>query len=381
VPEDISVTAEQDLVFTGMMGIIDPPRPEVRDAVAKCKTAGILPVMITGDHPLTAMHIAEELGIARNGKMMTGYELTQRSVQELEESVEKISVYARVAPEHKLNIVQAFQDRRHIVSMTGDGVNDAPALKKADIGVAMGITGTDVSKEVADMVLLDDNFSTIVAAVEEGRVIYDNIRKFIKYLLTTNSGEILVMLLAPFLGMPLPLLPLQILWINLVTDGLPALALSVEPAERDIMNRPPRHPTETVFSRGVGRHILWVGFVMGFVPLAAGYFFWTHNRSEWQTIVFITLTFSQIAHVLAIRSERDSLFAMGIFSNRPLFGAVLLTSVLQIAVIYFPPVSEVFRTVPLTFAQLMVCIGLSSIIFWLVEFEKFLARRNAKKPN
>ncbi|RJQ53857.1 MAG: cation-translocating P-type ATPase [Desulfobacteraceae bacterium] len=381
-PEDRSLdSVEQDLVFTGMMGIIDPPRPEAKDAVAKCRSAGILPVMITGDHPFTAMHIAEELGIARNGDVLTGQDLARKSVQELRESVEKISVYARVAPEHKLNIVQAFQEGGHIVSMTGDGVNDAPALKKADIGVAMGITGTDVSKEVADMVLLDDNFSTIVAAVEEGRIIYDNIRKFIKYLLTTNSGEILVMLVAPFLGMPLPLLPLQILWINLVTDGLPALALSLEPGERNVMNRPPRHPNETVFSRGVGRHILWVGLVMGLVPLGAGFFFWTNGRSEWQTIVFVTLTFSQLAHVLAIRSERDSLFTIGILSNRPLFGAVVLTALLQLAVIYFPPVSGLFHTVSLTFPHLMLCIGLSSLIFWVVEFEKLLTRRSRKREN
>jgi len=380
-PEDGRLkSTEQDLVFAGMMGIIDPPRPEAKGAVAKCKTAGIRPVMITGDHPFTALNIAEELGIApKKGRVTTGSELARMPARELKETVQTHSVYARVAPAHKLNIVQALQDQGHIVSMTGDGVNDAPALKRADIGVAMGVTGTDVSKQVSDMVLLDDNFSTIVAAVEEGRIIYDNIRKFIKYLLTTNFGEILVMLLAPFLGMPLPLLPLQILWINLVTDGLPALALSIEPAEKDIMNRPPRHPNETVFARGVGRHILWVGVVMGLVPLGAGFFFWKSGRPEWQTVVFVTLTFAQLAHVMAIRSERDSLLTIGIFSNRPLFGAVLLTAVLQFAVIYIPPVSKVFRTLPLALPQLVLCIALSWLIFWVVEFEKYLARRKRRR--
>jgi Ca2+-transporting ATPase len=379
-PEDDQLkSAEQDLIFAGMMGIIDPPRPEAKGAVATCKTAGIRPVMITGDHPFTALNIAEELGIAQKAKVVTGPDLARMPASELKETVQTNSVFARVAPEHKLNIVQALQDQGHIVSMTGDGVNDAPALKRADIGVAMGVTGTDVSKQVSDMVLLDDNFSTIVAAVEEGRIIYDNIRKFIKYLLTTNSGEILVMLLAPFLGMPLPLLPLQILWINLVTDGLPALALSVEPAEKNIMNRPPRPPNETVFSRGVGRHILWVGVVMGLVPLAAGFFFWKSGRPEWQTVVFVTLTFAQLAHVMAIRSERDSLFSIGIFSNRPLFGAVILTAVLQFAVIYIPTVSRVFRTLPLALPQLLLCVALSSLIFWVVELEKYLARKKRRR--
>src|SRR3989339_156650 len=234
--------------------------------------------MITGDHPLTALAIARQLGIAQDARVLTGQELDRLSVQELERLVEKVPVYARVSPEHKLKIVQALQNRGQVAAMTGDGVNDAPALKKADIGVAMGITGTDVSKEAADMVLLDDNFATIVAAVEEGRVIYDNIRKFIKYLLTTNSGELWVMLLAPFMGMPLPLLPLQILWINLVTDGLPALALSVEPAERDVMRRRPRRTTDNIFGEGMGWHILWVGLLMCVVSLGIGY--WDASLGE-----------------------------------------------------------------------------------------------------
>ncbi len=251
-------TVEQELIFVGLAGMIDPARTEVQQAVQTCRQAGIRPIMITGDHPLTAGYIARELGFDTNGKVLTGQELERMSSQELEETVAHTSVYARVSPEHKLKIVEALQKGGQIAAMTGDGVNDAPALKKADIGVAMGITGTDVSKEAADMVLLDDNFATIVAAVEEGRTIYDNIRKFIKYTLSSNAGEIWVMILAPFLGMPLPLLPVQILWINLVTDGLPGLALGVEKAERDTMQRPPYPPNENIFARHRARyHLGW----------------------------------------------------------------------------------------------------------------------------
>jgi P-type Ca2+ transporter type 2C len=287
-----------------------------------------------------------------------------------------VSVYARVSPEHKLKIVQELQKRHHIVAMTGDGVNDAPALKKADIGVAMGITGTDVSKEVADMVLLDDNFATLVAAVEEGRVIYDNIRKFLKYMLTSNSGELYVMLVGPLLGMPLPLLPLQILWINLVTDGLPALALGVEPAEPDIMRRPPYKPKENIFGGGLGRHILWVGALMGLIPLATGYTSWRGQNPHWQTMLLTVLTFCQMSQVMAVRSNHMSLFKQGLLTNKPLLGAVLLTVLLQFVVIYFPFMQEVFHTKALSFSELAVCIGLSSIIFWIVEIEKrFFSRR------
>ena len=327
---------EHDLTFLGMVGMIDPPRSEAKDAVETCKRAGIRPVMITGDHPLTARHIATELGIAEDRRILMGRELAGLSNEDLANLVEEVPVYARVSPENKLDIVEALQEKGHIVAMTGDGVNDAPALKRADIGVAMGITGTDVSKEAADMVLTDDNFATIVAAVEQGRVIYDNIRKFIKYLLTSNSAEILVMLVGPFLGLGLPLLPLQILWINLVTDGPPALALSAEPAERGIMRRPPRPPGESVFGRGLGRHVVWVGALMALVSLATGLCYSQTAPEIWQTMVFTTLTLSQLSHVMAIRSGDESLFRVGPLSNKPLLGAVALTFALQLLAIYAP---------------------------------------------
>jgi Ca2+-transporting ATPase len=365
---------ERAMTFIGMVGMIDPPRPEVREAVDTAKAAGIRPVMITGDHPLTARQIAWELNIATDGQPLTGRDLAGMSVDDLEQVVDEVAVYARVSPEHKLKIVQAFQDRGQIVAMTGDGVNDAPALKKADIGVAMGITGTDVSKEAADMVLLDDNFTTIVAAVNEGRTIYDNIRKFIKYTLTSNAGEIWVMLLAPLAGMPLPLLPLQILWINLVTDGLPGLALGVEPPERDTMSRPPYHPQESIFGRGLGRHVAWVGLLMGLVSLGMGYLTWRAGWESWQTMVFTTLTLSQMGNALAVRS-RESLFKVGLLSNKALLGAVLLTFVLQLAVIYVPFLQNLFKTTALSAGELLLSLVLSTVVFWGVELEKWLLRR------
>jgi Ca2+-transporting ATPase len=367
---------EHELIFVGLIGMIDPPRPEVKEGIATCKTAGIRPVMITGDHPLTALHIARELGIGDGARrVVTGQELATMSVEDLEAIVEEVAVYARVSPEHKLKIVQALQNRGHVAAMTGDGVNDAPALKKADIGVAMGITGTDVSKEAADMVLLDDNFATIVAAVQEGRTIYSNIRKFIKYTMTSNAGEIWVMLLAPFLGMPLPLLPLQILWVNLLTDGLPGLALTVEPAERDTMRRPPYQPHENIFGRGMGRDILWVGLLMGLICLGIGFWGWSAGRPAWQTMVFTTLTLSQMGNALATRSERNSLLAIGPWSNKALWGAVLLTLILQLAVVYVPFLQGIFGTVALSPAELATSLVLSTIVFWGVEAGKALLRR------
>ena len=370
---------ERNLTFLGIVGMIDPPRSEAKDAVEICQRAGIRPVMITGDHPLTARHIATELGIAEDKRILTDRDLASLPREDLVDLVEEVPVYARVSPEHKLDIVEALQEKGHIVAMTGDGVNDAPALKRADIGVAMGITGTDVSKEAADMVLTDDNFATIVAAVEQGRVIYDNIRKFIKYLLTSNSAEILVMLVGPFVGLGLPLLPLQILWINLVTDGPPALALSTEPAERDIMRRPPRPPRESVFARGLGRHVIWVGVLMALVSLATGLWYSQIAPEIWQTMVFTTLTLSQLSHVMAIRSGNESLFRVGLLSNKPLLGAVALTFVLQLLAIYTPFFQRFLETEALPLADLAIAVALSTIIFWAVEVEKWLGRRKASR--
>lgn len=368
---------EQDLIFVGMLGMIDPPRAEVADSVVRCRSAGIRPMMITGDHPLTAMHIAQQLRIADDGQVLTGAELERTSSDDLRAAVENTSVYARVAPKHKLQLVQALQDNGHVVAMTGDGVNDAPALKQAHIGVAMGITGTDVSKEASQMVLLDDNFATIVNAVEEGRIVYDNIRKFVKYTMTSNAGEVWVMVLGPLMGMPLPLLPLQILWINLVTDGLPGLALALEEAERDTMRRPPHPPREHILGRGMGRDIAWIGLLMGLVSLAMGYWWWAFRsapEAHWRTIVFTVLTLSQMGNALAIRSARDSLFRIGIFSNRVLISSVALTFGLQLGVIYWPPLQAIFKTTALTGVELLSCIALSTIVFWAVEAQKFLLR-------
>jgi Ca2+-transporting ATPase len=366
---------ERDLTFLGLIGMIDPPRLEVKAAVRTCARAGITIVMITGDHSMTALAIARELALPAAEHVLTGQELTEMSADELERRVNTTRVYARVNPEHKLAIVRALQQQGQIVAMTGDGVNDAPALKQADIGVAMGVTGTDVARETADMVLLDDNFGTIVAAVEEGRTIYDNIRKFLRYLLTTNSAEVWVMLLAPIVGMPLPLLPLQILWMNLVTDGLPALALSVEPAERQVMRRPPRAPSESLFARGLGWKIVWVGLLMSLLVLGLGFWLWSSGDPRWRTIIFTTLTFAQMANVLAIRSERDLLFQVGPLSNKPLLGAVALTVALQLAVVYVPFLQGIFSTQPLTWSELALTAALSAVVFLAVEAEKLALRR------
>ena len=371
-------TIEQNLTFVGLVGIVDPPRAEARAAVATCAAAGIRAVMITGDHPLTAAYIARQLGIASHDRILTGADLERLSNEQLAAVVDEVHVYARVSPAHKLKIVEALQQRGHIVAMTGDGVNDAPALKKAHIGVAMGITGSDVSKEAADMVLLDDNFATIVAAVEEGRVIYDNIRKFVKYLLTTNSSELWLMLLAPFLGMPLPLLPLQILWINLVTDGPTALTLGVEPAERGVMQRPPYAPNESIFARTLGSHVVWVGMVMAALTLGVGYWHWHAADEQWRTMVFTTLAFSQMAHVLAIRSSSDSLFSIGVLSNRWLAAAVAGTVMLQLMVVYVPVFNRVFDTLPLSIGELALTMLLASVVFAAVEIEKWLRRRGPR---
>ena len=376
-PQTLSAdSVESGLCFLGLVGLMDPPRSEAKEAVALCKTAGITPVMITGDHPATARAIAIRLGIVDDGcKVLTGAELARMSLAEFEKQVKDVRVYARMAPEQKIKIVKALQDRGEFIAMTGDGVNDAPALRAANIGIAMGKSGTDVAREASHMVLLDDNFATIVIAVREGRRIYDNIRKFIEYSLTGNSAEIWMLFLAPFLGLPIPLLPIHILWINLVTDGLPGLALAVEPEERGIMQRPPRAPQESIFAQGMWQHILWIGLLMAGVSLfAQGWTYFT-GSAHWQSIVFTVLTLSRMGLVLAIRSERESLFSQGLFSNMPLLGAVLLTFGLQLAVLYVPVLQPIFKTEALSLYEFLFCLALSSVVFFVVEIEKWLRRR------
>jgi len=379
LPED-DESVEKEQIFVGMIAMMDPPRPEVKHAVATAKTAGVRPVMITGDHPLTALQIARDLDIAENDHYLSGGDLSKLDQDQLEEKVEDISVYARVAPEHKLNIVEALQSKGEIVAMTGDGVNDAPALKRADIGVAMGITGTDVSKEASDMVLLDDNFTTIVAAIEEGRMIFDNIRKFIKYTLSSNTGELFLMLVGPFIGMPLPLLPLQILWINLVTDGLPGLALAEEKGERGIMKRSPFNPQESIFSRGLGMQIIWIGVLLGLVSLVVGYIYWVKDpNGVWRTMVFTTLVLAQMGNALATRSFIDPLYKIGVFSNRLMVGAVLLGGLLQLALIYVPFLQNVFKTKPLSALDLLICLAASVVVFVVIEIIKIIRSRQDKE--
>jgi Ca2+-transporting ATPase len=367
---------ECDLGFVGLVGLLDPPRAEAREAVALCRTAGITPVMITGDHPATARAIATRLGIATaDGAVLSGQELERLTLPEFERHVERVRVYARVAPAQKIKIVQALQDQGEFVAMTGDGVNDAPALKRADIGVAMGITGTDVAKEASHMILLDDNFATIVSAVREGRRIFDNIRKFVRYVMAGNTGEIVTLFLAPFFGLPIPLLPIHILWVNLVTDGLPGLALAVEPAERGIMQRGPRVPTESIFAHGLWQHVVWVGCLIGALCLLTQAWAIHVADAHGQTMVFTVLTLAQMFHVLAIRSERDSLLTQGLLSNTSMLGAVALTFVLQLALIYVPALNVIFHTQPLTLAELGACIAIAGLVFVTVEIEKFCIRR------
>lgn len=374
-PEADWLGLESDLDFYGKVGMIDPPREEVKLAISECKTAGIHPVMITGDHPATARAIAEAVGIWKKGDLvLTGAELGNLSDAAFSQQVEKVTVYARVAPEQKLRIVQALQQKGHFAAMTGDGVNDAPSLKAANIGVAMGIAGTDVSKEAAHLILLDDNFSTIVRAVKEGRRIYDNIVKFVKYIMTCNGAEIWTIGLAPFLGFPNPLLPIHILWINLVTDGLPALALASERAEKDAMKRPPRPPKQSLFANGVGYHIIWVGMLMAGATLFTQY--WAiKNGWHWQTMVFSVLAFSQLGHVLAVRSDRTFLFQQGFLSNKPLLLAVGATFMLQLGVIYLPFMNPIFRTEPLDLEELLFSGAMALVVFHAVEVEKWVRSR------
>jgi Ca2+-transporting ATPase len=376
VPDKVSHEIEQGLKFTGFACLTDPPRPEAPKAVAECAAAGIKTVMITGDHPMTAARVAGEVGIYQEGsEVLAGPELSRMSMDEFEAAVEGIRVYARVAPEQKLRIVRALKDRGQFVAMTGDGVNDAPALKAADIGVAMGLTGTDVARESSDMVLMDDNFVTIVNAVREGRRIYDNIRKFIRYVLASNSGEIWTLFLAPLLGLPIPLLPVQILWINLVTDGLPGLALAMEGPEEGLMRRPPRPPSENIFAHGLGFHVIWVGLLIGAVSISAQAWAYPLGGEDWRSMVFTVLCLSQLGNALANRSETVSLFRLGITGNRLLLFSVILTFLLQMATLYVPFLNPVFRTRPLTPSELAVAIGLSLVVPIAVEIEKSFKRR------
>ncbi len=381
-------TVEQEMIWLGLASMLDAPRPEVREAVARCRSAGIRPVMITGDHQLTAQAIAEELGIAEPGdEVLTGRDLEKLSLAELQTHVDRVSIYARVAPEHKLRIVQALQHRQKIVAMTGDGVNDAPALKQADIGIAMGITGTDVSKEASDMVLLDDNFATIVSAVEEGRVVYTNIRRFIKYILGSNIGEVLTIAASPLIAgaAGVPLTPLQILWMNLVTDGLPALALAVEPAEPNVMRRPPHDPSESIFARGLGWYMVRIGIVLATITIAL--MAWSYpyaqqsgDPNRWKTMIFTTLCLAQMGHAMAIRSNSRLTIELNPRSNPFLLIAVSLTSLLQLMLIYVPPLREFFGTHFLSLPELLICLGVSSLMFVWVELEKLFYRWYVRRP-
>jgi Ca2+-transporting ATPase len=359
--------AERGLVFAGLAGMIDPPRKEVREAIHKCRKAGIKTVMITGDHLTTAQAIAGQLGmLPKGGRTITGLQLAAMSDEQLAKVVDDIYVYARVSPEHKLRIVKALQAKGHVVAMTGDGVNDAPAIKAADIGIAMGISGTDVSKEASALILSDDNFATIVAAIEEGRGIYENIRKFIRYLLASNVGEILVMFIAMMLGMPLPLLPIMILWVNLVTDGLPAMALGVDQPERDLMEHRPRGKSENIFARRLGWKIISRGFLIGVCTLVP---FWLVLRgspddaatlTHAQTVAFATLVMAQLIHVFDCRSSR-SIFHRNLFENKALVLAVVSSILLMLGVLYIEPLQPIFKTTALGLADWILVLVFAAI--------------------
>ncbi|AHZ15531.1 calcium-translocating P-type ATPase, SERCA-type [Bacillus velezensis] len=361
--------AEKNLTMLGLSGIIDPPRPEVRQAIKECREAGIKTVMITGDHVETAKAIAKDLRLLpKKGRVMDGKTLNELTEKELIETVDDVYVFARVSPEHKLKIVKAFQENGHVVAMTGDGVNDAPAIKQADIGVAMGVTGTDVAKEASSLILVDDNFATIKSAIKEGRNIYENIRKFVRYLLASNVGEILVMLFAMLLALPLPLVPIQILWVNLVTDGLPAMALGMDQPEGDLMRRKPRHPKEGVFARKLGWKVVSRGFLIGAATILAFIIVYHRNPENLpyaQTVAFATLVLAQLIHVFDCRSE-TSVFSRNPFENIYLLGAIISSIFLMVIVIYYPPLQPIFKTVPITPGDWMLIIGMSGIPTFLL---------------
>jgi Ca2+-transporting ATPase len=380
LPEELEASSvEKDLVFAGLVAMIDPPRPEVIQAISACKMAGIKPVMITGDHKATAVAIAGELGMLEDGALaLSGEEFDDLKPEEYQDLVEKIQVYARVSPEHKLRIVRAWKNKGQVVAMTGDGVNDAPAVKEADIGVAMGITGTDVTKEVSDMVVTDDNFASIVAAVEEGRAIYDNIKKFVHYLLSCNLAEIMVMFVSSLIGWPIPLLPIQILWINLVTDGFPALGLGFDPADPDIMTRVPRKPNEPIIERKRAGLMSVQGLFIALCSLLAfSYVMFAENAGieRARTAAFIVLSVSQLFHAFNCRSQMKSLFELGLFSNLKLFYAILVSLVLQLSVVYVPAFQAIFKTQNLTLFDWVLVIVLSSLPLWGMELTKWLNKK------
>jgi len=361
-------------VLYGFVAMADPPRVESAAAVAAARAAGITPIMITGDHPATAQAIATRLGIMRDGgRLMTGSELAAEGPEHLARHVGDVAVYARTSPEQKLDIVAAWQARGAVVAMTGDGVNDAPALRRADIGVAMGASGTEVSREAADMVLADDNFATILGAVREGRRIYDNIRRSVRFGLTGGSAEIWLIFLAPFLGLPLPLLPIQLLWVNLVTHGLPGVALATEPAEPDVMQRRPRPSNEGILSGGLWQHILADGMVLGAICLAMGLWGYSTGR-PWQTMVFTSLALLQLGNALALRSDRRSVFSLGWRGNPFLLAVLVGTFVLQLILVYWAPAQSVLSTEPLSAGDLAIVLAASTSLFWIVEAKK-LGRR------
>ncbi len=382
-PADLAaLTPEQEshLVWQGLVGIADPPRPEVPAAVASCRRAGIVPVMITGDHPLTAIAIAKEVGIFGDQSIcLTGKDLDLLPPEERSAKIASTAVFARVTPAHKLHIVRALQSQHHLVAMTGDGINDAPALKQADIGIAMGRAGTDVAKDASAMILQDDNFATIVRAIAEGRVVYTNIRRFIQYILGSNVGEAIAIAMIPLLGLAsdqiAPLSPLQILWMNLVTDGLPALALAVEPAEPNVMQCPPHSPQESIFARGLGRYILRIGSVFAVVTIGFAFVAARLAPLHWRTMVFTTLCLTQMGHALALRSHSQMTLELNPFSNPYMLPVLLLTSGLQILLLYLPASQKFFGVMPLTGAELLLCLGFSTSVFLWVEWEKYRRRR------
>ncbi len=378
-----SEDVERDLTFVGLIGMSDPPRPEAKQAIAVCRQAGIKTVMITGDHPNTAVAIAKELQMFNQdqNQSLTGNELDGLTDEQLGKVIHQVTVYARVSPAHKLRIIRGLKQQGHIVAMTGDGVNDAPAIKEADIGIAMGINGTDVTKEAAAMVLADDNFATIVAAVEEGRGIYDNIRKFIRYLLSCNLGEVLTMFIASVVGLPLPLLPVQILWVNLVTDGLPAMALGVDPNDHHIMQRKPRNPRESVFSRGLSRKIIMRGLQisMSTVLVFAIVYFGKNDLAEARTMAFCTLVFTQMFHVFDCRSEVMSVFEIGLLKNKYLLIATACSIMMQLLVVYHPFMRGVFATVPLTLVDWMIVLGVSGWTFMMSGIRYIFSRKRVPR--